>query len=90
MQPQMQTAERGPSLPADGSPPAGPAELCYESIFHVTGVGIGICNLQGRILRVNPSLARILGYRANDLLGMTFDSLTDFQDGNYMPVCYSN
>lgn len=81
MQPQMQTAERGPSLPADGSPPAGPAELCYESIFHVTGVGIGICNLQGRILRVNPSLARILGYRANDLLGMTFDSLTDFQDG---------
>ena len=77
---QPQTAERGPSLPADASPPAGSAELCYESIFQATGIGIGICDFEGRIRRSNPLLAKMLGYSPGDLLGMTFGSLTDSHD----------
>ena len=80
MQSQIPTVDRGPLLSADGSPSASFGELCFEAIFQLTGIGIGICDLQGRILRANSSLARILGYGADDLMGMTLDSLTDCHD----------
>jgi two-component system, cell cycle sensor histidine kinase and response regulator CckA len=83
MRPPIQTVEIAPLTFADSLQPGNARGLCLEFIFHATTIGIGICDLEGRILRSNPSLERMLGCRAEDLIGMTFDALKDSPDSGH-------
>ncbi len=41
--------------------------LRYRAIFQGAAIGIGICQLDGRILEANPALCRLLGYTSQEL-----------------------
>src|SRR4030088_3010343 len=41
----------------------------FRAMFEASAIGIGICQLDGRILEVNPALSRILGYSQEELAG---------------------
>jgi PAS domain S-box-containing protein len=63
---------------ADLSQPQGPDEALRESeerfrgAFYYSPIGMGIVDLDGRFVRVNPALCRIGGYEEEELLGLTF------------------
>jgi len=42
------------------------SEERFRAVFDGAGIGIGIGDLDGRILEVNPALVRLLGYSAED------------------------
>jgi len=50
-------------------------ERRYRDLFSYSQALICTHDLQGRILTVNPAICKLLGYRANDMLG---ELLTDF------------
>ena len=56
------------------------AEERFRSAFYNTPVGMAIVNLEGRYLRVNEALCKILGYSEQELLEMTFQELTAPED----------
>src|SRR5262249_14251599 len=63
---------------ADLSEPQGPDEALRESeerfrgAFYYSPIGMGIVDMEGRFVRVNPALCRIGGYEEQELLGLTF------------------
>lgn len=50
--------------------------LAFEGAF----VGMALVGLDGRFLRVNAALCRIVGYRADELVGMMFRDITHPDD----------
>ena len=54
----------------------------FEAIFNTTGIGIALLNLEGRFLRVNASLAELLGYEQADILTMNYYYLVHPNDLN--------
>jgi two-component system, cell cycle sensor histidine kinase and response regulator CckA len=52
--------------------PAGDASLDvrFRKTFEAVAIGIGICDLQGRIVEANSALARLLGYERAELVGI--------------------
>jgi two-component system, cell cycle sensor histidine kinase and response regulator CckA len=43
--------------------------LRFQAMFEEAAIGIGICQLNGRILEANPALSRMLGYSQQELAG---------------------
>jgi PAS domain S-box-containing protein len=56
------------------------SEERFRSTFANAGVGIAHVGPDGRWLRINPKLCRILGYSREELLGMTFQDVTHPDD----------
>ncbi len=50
-------------------------DLRFRAMFEGAPVGLGICQLDGRILEANPALARMLGYSQQELTGPFADKL---------------
>ncbi|MFZ0796251.1 MAG: ATP-binding protein [Terriglobales bacterium] len=44
-------------------------DLRFQAMFAGAAIGIGICQLDGRILEANPALCRMLGYNPQELAG---------------------
>ena len=44
-------------------------DLRFRAMFEGAAIGIGICQLDGRILEANPALSRMLGYSQEELTG---------------------
>ena len=52
----------------------------FVSAFDHAPIGMALVATDGRWLRVNPSLCRMLGYSERELLGMTFQDITHPED----------
>ncbi|MGA2965155.1 MAG: ATP-binding protein [Terriglobales bacterium] len=50
-------------------------DLRFQAMFEAASVGIGICQLDGRMLEANPALAKMLGYSPEELTGEQADTL---------------
>lgn len=59
---------------------AGLAERDFEAAFHASPHGVAIVGLDGRFLHVNQKLAEIVGYPAEELVGLTFQEITHPDD----------
>src|SRR5690242_19901382 len=69
-----------PSISVAGAPlleEDGP----FQSPFQDAPIGVALVGVDGRWLQVNPALCRLLGYSADELLGMTFMDVTHPDDG---------
>jgi len=55
--------------------PDYPRHLRFEAMFEGAAIGIGICQLNGRILEANPALSQMLGYSQQELTGTHADEL---------------
>jgi len=56
------------------------SEATFRSIFESAAIGMTLTDSTGRLLRCNPSLARMLGYAEEDLVGREFSSFTHPDD----------
>jgi PAS domain S-box-containing protein len=56
------------------------SETLFQATFELAAVGVGIVSPEGRFLRVNRSLAELLGYSAEELLARTFRDVTHPDD----------
>lgn len=56
------------------------AEERFRSAFDFAAIGMSMVSEDGRFIRVNRSLCRILGYVEAELLGMTFQEITHPED----------
>lgn len=56
------------------------AEERFRSAFENTAVGMALVNLDGRYMRVNNAMCKILGYSEEDLLATTYMDLTYHED----------
>jgi diguanylate cyclase (GGDEF)-like protein/PAS domain S-box-containing protein len=56
------------------------SEERYRSSFEQAAVGIVHTSFEGRFLRCNPRFAQIVGYPAEELVGMEFASITAEED----------
>lgn len=56
------------------------AEERFRSAFDFAAIGMSMVSEDGRFIRVNRSLCRILGYVEVELLGMTFQEITHPED----------
>ena len=45
-------------------------EVRFRKTFEAAAIGIGICDLEGRIVEANSALARLLGYERLELVGI--------------------
>lgn len=52
----------------------------FESAFNHSSIGMALVALNGRWLKVNPSVCRLLGYQEADLLQINFQTLTFPED----------
>jgi PAS domain S-box-containing protein len=52
----------------------------FRLAFEHAPIGKALVSPEGRILYVNPALCRLLGYRATDMLGQDFNTLTHPDD----------
>jgi len=52
----------------------------FDSLFGQTAVGVAVGSLDGRFLRVNEALCRLLGYDEQELLQKTFEDITHADD----------
>ena len=52
------------------------SEELFRSAFTGAPIGIALSDFDGRLLRVNPAMAELLGHTAEDLLGMTVADIT--------------
>jgi signal transduction histidine kinase len=50
-------------------PAARESELRFQAMFEGAAIGIGICQLDGRMLEANAALGRMLGYSPQELTG---------------------
>jgi len=48
----------------------------FRGIVEAAGIGLAAADLQGRVLSINPAIQRMLGYRADELVGMRFSDFT--------------
>jgi PAS domain S-box-containing protein len=55
-------------------------EALFHAVFEDAAIGITIVDLNGRPVRCNPALQRILGYTGEELRGMTFPEFTHPND----------
>jgi PAS domain S-box-containing protein len=55
-------------------------EALFRSLFAQTGVGIAVGSLEGRLLRANEALCRMLGYGEQELLQKTVQDITHPDD----------
>jgi two-component system, cell cycle sensor histidine kinase and response regulator CckA len=44
-------------------------DLRFQAMFEGAAIGVGICQLNGRILEANPALCNMLGYSSDELMG---------------------
>ncbi|GHC09432.1 PAS domain S-box protein [Cerasicoccus arenae] len=56
------------------------SEASFRAAFDASGIGMAICTKDGRWVRVNESLCRIVGYQREKLLGLTFLEITHPDD----------
>ena len=56
------------------------SEARFRALFESAAIGIGIGDLEGRILEVNPALPRLFGARPEDLSGQRVDDLVHPED----------
>ena len=56
------------------------SEARFRALFESAAIGIGIGDVEGRILEVNPSLVELFGARAEDLEGRRVDDLVHPED----------
>lgn len=52
------------------------SEARFRGIFENAGIGIGMTDLDGRLIMVNAALARMLGYSSDELLAMSVNDIT--------------
>ena len=53
------------------------SELRFRTLFEQASLGIGLADSDGRLIECNPQLYMITGYEPDQLVGMTFDTLTN-------------
>jgi PAS domain S-box-containing protein len=58
------------------------SEERFRIAFDEVPVGMAVVGIDGRFLRVNRALCRIVGYTAEELAGLTFQSVTHPEDLN--------
>lgn len=56
------------------------SEARFRTAFEGAAIGMSITGLDGRILRVNRSFARMLGYAEGDLVGRSYEEITHPED----------
>src|SRR5438445_12428081 len=59
------------------------AKQLFHSLFEQASLGIAVEDLEGKLLLANPALCSMLGYREDELCGMScsqFDNPEDSQD----------
>ena len=56
------------------------SEERFRTIFEKAAMGIGLTDLEGRILSVNPTFLRMLGYAGEELTGKSFLEFTHPDD----------
>ncbi len=56
-------------------------EALFRAIYERSAVGIALVDLEGRISKVNPALAEMLGYTVDELPGRAFTDLSHPEDG---------
>jgi PAS domain S-box-containing protein len=54
----------------------------FSSAFEYASIGMALVSLDGKFTRVNSSLCKLLGYTAEELIGMTFQEITHPDDLN--------
>jgi PAS domain S-box-containing protein len=59
---------------------ASDAEVLFEQAFLHAAVGLAHMSLKGKLLRANPCLCKMLGYRADEIIGMTIADFTHPED----------
>ncbi|OHT19771.1 diguanylate cyclase [Edaphosphingomonas haloaromaticamans] len=69
----------GPDPFADIVPP-NRSEAMFNGAFHSAVIGMALVGLDGRLIRVNPSFADMLGYPAGELEGQRFQAVTHPDD----------
>jgi PAS domain S-box-containing protein/diguanylate cyclase (GGDEF)-like protein/putative nucleotidyltransferase with HDIG domain len=52
----------------------------FQNAFEHAPIGVALVGIDGRWLQVNPAVCRLLGYSAEELLGMTFMDVTHPDD----------
>lgn len=52
----------------------------FSSAFEYASIGMALVSLDGKFTRVNSSLCNLLGYTAEELIGMTFQEITHPDD----------
>ena len=57
------------------------SEARFATLFRDAAIGIGISDVQGRIVRVNPALTRLLGYSEAELRALNVRDLIHHTDG---------
>jgi PAS domain S-box-containing protein len=71
-------------MKSDKGPRGGPAvpdgDALFGSLFAQTAVGIAVGSLDGRFLRVNEALCRLLDYDEQELLQKSFEEITHADD----------
>ncbi len=55
-------------------------EATLQAFFEGAGIGIGLCDLDGRIVESNPMLQEIMGYTCDELAGLHFGEFTHPDD----------
>jgi PAS domain S-box-containing protein/diguanylate cyclase (GGDEF)-like protein len=58
------------------------SEARFRAIFRSVGVGMALGDLEGRLVEVNPTLARMLGARESELQGTAVTDLTHPEDAD--------
>lgn len=52
----------------------------FETTFHEASIGMGVVNLDGRFIMVNKALCKMLGYKQDQLIQLTFKDITHPDD----------
>lgn len=61
---------------------SAPAKSPYYTLFDQTHDAVFMIGLDGRMMHVNPRAVQLTGYSIDELLGMTFNDLSDEPDAN--------
>ncbi|GAA4897303.1 putative bifunctional diguanylate cyclase/phosphodiesterase [Actinomycetospora straminea] len=56
------------------------SEARFRAMFHEAAIGIGLGDMEGRILEVNPAMTRMFGHTADDFRRLTVGDLTHPDD----------
>ena len=56
------------------------SEERFRGAFDAAAIGMGLASVDGRWLKVNPSLCELVGYSADELLAMSFEEITHPDD----------
>lgn len=56
------------------------SELQFSASFHLAAIGMGLVSHEGKWLKVNQSLTKMLGYSEEEMLQMTFQEITHPED----------